>query len=422
MESMDFLFLKRATLLPLLMSCITLSGQDINNPPDSLKKDAVNIFIDCNHCDMNFIRNEIPYVNYVRDVKEADVYILETSQSTGSGGNQYTFYFYGQDQYSSMADTLVYNSWPDNTSDITREGRTQMLRMGLMRYVAKTPLYNQVQIDSKISANEEEVIGKWNYWVFEIDFDPNFEIEESRKEIVWENSLLASRITPEWKMEFEFDQEFSETKIIDEGDTEIFFKRYWSQNNLIVKSLTEHWSAGLRFDLTSSSYRNIEKSFDFTPAVEYNIFPYSESTRRQLRVLYSAGYSYNDYIDTTIYGMMKENLWEQQIDIAFRVQQKWGSINLSLEASNYLHDFSKNRIELDASVRIRLLKGLSLQIRGSAAAIHNQIYLAKGDLSDADVLLELQEMQTEYSFDGGVGFVYTFGSIYNNIVNPRFGY
>ena len=69
-----------------------------------------------------------------------------------------------------------------------------------------------------------------------------------------------------------------------------------------------------------------------------------------------------------------------------------------------------------------LLKGLSLQVRGRAAAIHNQLCLAKGDLSDSGVLLKLQEMQTEYSFEGGVGFVYTFGSIYNNIVNPRFGH
>ena len=297
-----------------------------------------------------------------------------------------------------------------------------MLRMGLMRYVAKTPLYNQVEIVSKISAEEEEVVDNWNYWVFEIDFDPNFEIEESKQEIVWENSAQATRITPEWKMEFEFDQEFSKTKIIDEGDEDIYFKRYWSQNNLIVKSLTNHWSAGTRFGISSSSYRNLDKRIHFTPAIEYNIYPYSEATRRQLRVLYSVGFSYNDYIDSTIYGMLTENLWEQQVDIAFRVQQKWGSVNLSLEASTYLHDFSKNRLELDASVRIRLIKGLSLQIRGSAAAIHNQLSIPKGDRSAADVLLELQELQTEYSFDGGVGFVYTFGSIYNNVVNPRFGH
>ena len=55
-----------------------LTGQEKVSVQDSLRKSAANIFIDCSRCDMNYIRAEIPYVNYVRDVREADVYILET--------------------------------------------------------------------------------------------------------------------------------------------------------------------------------------------------------------------------------------------------------------------------------------------------------------------------------------------------------
>ena len=354
-------------------------------------------------------------------MREAEIYILETQQGTGSGGSQYTITFHGQGRFLGMDDTLVYNSRPDDTFDYTRAGRTKMLGLGLMRYIARTPIFNEVEINHEFQGEPEEVVDRWNYWVFEIDFDPNFEIEQSRREVVWENSALASRITPDWKMEFEFDQDFRRTRYNYDDTTYNRYRRFWSQSNLIVKSISEHWSAGVRFDLTSSSFRNIYASFDFEPAIEYNIYPYSESTRRQLRVLYGIGYSYNHYLDTTIYGKIKETLYEQQLDIAYRVQQKWGSINISLEASNYLHDFSKNRLELDGSIRIRILKGLSFQVRGSAAIIHNQLSLPKGDLDEAEILLELQELQTEYSFDGGVGFTYTFGSIYNNIVNPRFG-
>ena len=42
------------------------------------------------------------------------------------------------------------------------------------------------------------------------------------------------------------------------------------------------------------------------PGIEYNIFPYSESTRRQLRILYKVGYGYANYIDTTEYFLFKE--------------------------------------------------------------------------------------------------------------------
>ena len=49
---------------------------------------------------MNFTRQEIPWINYVRDVREADVYVLVTSQNTGSGGNMYTYKFQGLGRFS----------------------------------------------------------------------------------------------------------------------------------------------------------------------------------------------------------------------------------------------------------------------------------------------------------------------------------
>ncbi len=405
-------------ILLLLLATSTLSAQE---DTDSLRNSAVNIFLDCWRCDMDYIRREIPYVNYVRDVREADVYILQTSQSSGSGGQEYTFTFNGQKDFNGMNDTLVYHSNPDDTRDQTREGTTKILSMGLMRYVAKSPLFNEVEINHLGVSEENEVEDNWNYWVFEIEMDPDFELEESRKSINWDNSLEASRITHAMKYEFRADMRFRETKYAYEDTTYVSNRNSWSVDNLIVFSLSEHWSAGARIDLSSSTYRNMRSSFDAIPSIEYNIFPYSESTRRQLRMLYGMGYTYNNYLDTTIYNKTTEHLLEQTLDIAYQVQQKWGSVNISLEASSYLHDLSKNMIELDGRINIRILKGLSFSMRGGVARINNQITLPKGDLDEAEILLELQERQTAYRIDGGIGFTYTFGSIYNNIVNPRFG-
>jgi len=388
---------------------------------DSLRQNAVRVFIDCWRCDMDYIRRKIPYINYVRDVKEAQVYVLRTTQSTGSGGTEYTFTYTGQKEFAGMNDTLVYNSNPDDTRDKTREGTTRMLSLGLMRYVARTPLFKEVEINHLGVSEETEVIDNWDYWVFELEFDPEFELEESLKSINWDNSIKASRITHALKYELRADMSFRETKYTYEDTTYIRNRNSWSIDNLIVGSISDHWSAGLRADFTSSTYRNLNSSLDIVPSVEYNIFPYSESTRRQLRILYGLGYSYNNYIDTTIYNKMEEHLFEQSLDLAYQVQEKWGGINISLQASTYLHDLSMNRIELDGFVSIRIIKGLSLMIRGSVARISNQISLPKGGLSEADILLQLQELRTAYSLDGGIGFTYTFGSIYNNIVNPRFG-
>ncbi|MBE9509631.1 MAG: hypothetical protein IMY71_02035 [Bacteroidetes bacterium] len=411
-------------LFVLLLICFiteNTKAQESNTEPDSLRKNAVRLFIDCQRCDMDYIRREISYVNYVRDVKEAQVYVLETRQSTGSGGSEYTFTFLGQKEFEGMSDTLVYASRPDDTRDHTREGRTQMLRMGLMRYVAKTPIFKEVQIRHTGRSVPEEVIDKWNYWVFELETRPRFELEESLKEMSFRNSVSAVKITPEWKIEMDFDQQFTRTKYDFADTTYTEDKNSKSLDNLIVKSLGEHWSIGAAFDISASTFQNTKLNYEIYPSIEYDIFPYSQSTRRQLRLLYGIGYSYNKYIDTTIYNKVEENLFGQKLEVAYQIQEKWGSINVSLEGSNYFYDFTKNKIELEGFINIRIVKGLSFFVFGSVARIHDQLSLVKGEVSEADILLQLHELATEYSIDGGVGITYTFGSIYSNIVNPRFG-
>ena len=161
---------------------------------------------------MNYIREEIPYVNYVRDVKEAQVYIRETSESTGSGGRKYTFTFVGQMEFEGRNDTLVYASRPDDSRDITRIWRTQMLKMGLMPYVARTPLYEEVRISPTRRIETQEVIDRWNNWVFELQAEPNFDGEESYKELSLRTSVAATKITHNWKLEFDFDHRYTRTK------------------------------------------------------------------------------------------------------------------------------------------------------------------------------------------------------------------
>jgi len=130
-------------LLPIALlnfiSGIGLAQESVNNT-DSLRRGAVRFFIDCRTCDMNYTREQIPYVNYVRDTREAEVYLFVSSQDAGSGGNQYTFVYEGQGRFLGMNDTLVYTSNPDESSTEVREKKTNMMKMGLMRYVARTPL------------------------------------------------------------------------------------------------------------------------------------------------------------------------------------------------------------------------------------------------------------------------------------------
>jgi hypothetical protein len=77
--------------------------------PDSLKMyqdDAPNIFIDCWYCDVDYIRTEIKFVNYVIDRKDADIHILFTREQTASGGREYTLTFLGKNHFAGINDTV----------------------------------------------------------------------------------------------------------------------------------------------------------------------------------------------------------------------------------------------------------------------------------------------------------------------------
>ena len=319
-----------------------------------------------------------------------------------------------------MNDTLTYTSSPDQTSSIIRENRTHMLKMALMRYVARTPYLYKMDLIQNEKLDAVEVIDKWNNWVFELRTSPRINIEETYRTLNLFNSLSIFKITPDIKLELDLNQSFNRQRFIEEEEDDIYIRSSKSVNLLFVKSFGEHWSAGLRWDLRSSTQSNFDLRHSFEPAIEYDLFPYSEATHRQLRFLYSAGYEYSNYIDTSIYNVLYEHRLNQELRIAYQVQEKWGSINISLYGSNYLHDFSKNTLAVDGFIRIRLIRGLSFSINGEARYINNRLNQRKGDLTEAERLLRLKQQATSFEIGGSLSIIYTFGSIYNNTVNPRF--
>ena len=83
-------YLNSLFLLCLTLS-LSLSAEDNIHAP--------NIYIDCNYCDLDYIRDEIKFVNYVIDRKVADIFVMITSETTGSNGQNYTVEFVGQNKF-----------------------------------------------------------------------------------------------------------------------------------------------------------------------------------------------------------------------------------------------------------------------------------------------------------------------------------
>jgi hypothetical protein len=398
----------------ILCASLSLSAQETS---DTIRKDALNVYMDAS----DYIRKEIPYVNYVRDIRDAGLYIISTSETTGSGGREYTYFFIGQNEFEGIRDTLSYTSNPDETTEIIRENQVRTIKMGLTRYVARTPLGKFLTINFSKPLTETINTDKWDSWVFKTSVSGYASGEQSYKSAYLNGNFSANRVTEELKTSISAQYSYSVDKF--EIDEDIITSEHNSKSvsGLLVKSITDHWSAGGSFYVGASNYSNTKLSLNILPGIEYDLFPYSESTRRQLRFTYKAGFNYMAYIDTTIYNKVTENLWRHSLSINYEIIQKWGSADITLEYSNYLHDWSKNNISLNGFMSLRVAKGLSLNFGGGAAIVHDQLGLVKGGATQQEVLLRLRELETQFEYFTTFGVTYTFGSIYNNVVNPRFG-
>lgn len=409
---------KQLTVLFLFLSSFSLFAQEKIETADTLRKDALRVYYSGAS---DYIKREITFINYVRDLKEAQLYIISTSESTGSGGRQYSYNLVGQHEFSGMCDTISVNSSPDETEDQVRQKQVSVLKMGLMRYIVKTPIAKHIDIRFTQPMKEEVTTDKWDNWVFRTQVSGYLNGQKSVSYSDIYGSFTASRITKDWKYIFNIYYD----RGVDKYD--LGLRTVTSENisksveGMIVKSINNHWSVGGSYDLGSSSYSNYKFMISATPGIEFNIFPYSESTRRQFSFLYSAGFRYNNYKDTTIYNKTKENLWMHSIRGTYSVIQKWGSVSVSTYYSNYFHDWSFNYLSFSGSLSLRIVKGLSLSISGSTSMIHNQLALVKGGATQEQILTRQKELETQYSYYTSVGLSYTFGSIFNNVVNPRFG-
>lgn len=388
---------------------------------DSIRKDAIRLFVDCSSCDISYLKKNITFVNYVRDTKDAQVHLMVTINQTGSGGYEYELYFIGQNEFLGTNDTLKMIVPSNSTSDETRALLTKNIKIGLIRYVSKTPLINYINIDyDHPESASSDVRDKWNSWVFSLSGSGNYSAQSSSSYLYLNTAINANRTTEASKITFYLGSSFTEQHFKMDNEEIIGRSRSYNFSNVYAKSINNHWSIGEYLSSSTSTYSNLDFAFSVKPAVEYNIFPYSDYNRRKFCFNYSIGANYRDFIDTTIYFKTKATFGSHTLSAYYQTIQKWGSVYLSLDGSTFLDDFSKNRLDLYTSIEWRVFKGLSLSYSMSYGFIHDQIGIAKGEASRDDVLLSLRQQKTDYSFWAYFSISYSFGSMYNNVVNPRF--
>jgi hypothetical protein len=397
--------------------------------------ETLRVFLDCGICDFDYVRTEIGWVNWMRDRADSDLHVLVRSQVAGGGGQVYTLDFIGRGDFAARSDTLRYVAGRDNTSAMTRSGITQTLRLGLVRWVADTPMGERLAIGLREPAPgvpgvpprpavpEED---PWNFWTFTLGGGTNLDGESTRSNYSVNGNVRASRITEIWKIDLRangryVEQSFEVPVSPQEFRTVTSINRNYGANALVARGISDHLSVGGRSSLTTSTFGNTRYAFDLAPAVEYNLFPYAESTRRSLIVQYSMGLTAQAYREVTIFDQMDETRGTHALSTSYSTRQTWGDVNVSLNGSQYLHDRGLYNLVFFTGTNLNLFRGFRLNVFGNYALVRDQLSLPRRDATEDEVLLRQRQLATNYRYFMSVGLSYRFGSPVQNVVNPRFG-
>jgi hypothetical protein len=384
------------------------------------------VYLDCRDCFDDYLRDEIDWVDFVRQPQDADVHLLSSSQGTGGGGRETVLRFVGAGRFDGVDMELKALSLTGDTENVRRETILRTVGVGLLGYLARLGLPAGLDVD--VSASERRADDqapaedRWNLWVFEIGADASLNAEESNRESEWQVNFSGDRVTELWKVSFGISaEERSETFDLDEDDPFEVTQLERSVDWFVARSLGPHWSLGLDGRVESSTFGNTRFSAQAAPAIEFSVFPYEQYATRQFVFQYQIGVERAEYNEITLFDKFEETLGRHELSANLDQRQPWGSLEAGLELSQYLHDLGLYRLEVDGELSIRITRGLSVDIEGGASRIRDQLSLPRRDATPEEVLLRLRELRSGYDVRFSVGVSYSFGSIYNNIVNPRFG-
>ena len=387
------------------------------------------MFIDCSfECDTEYLRQNVQFVDYVRDRTVGDVHLLVTTQGTGGGGTAWTLKFIGLGRFDKIDRTLHFTTPQTSTDDERRKEFARVFKLGVASYAFDSSTGGQLDVQWRRPEGAGSPVtptkDPWNYWVFRTNFSGNRDGEASTNSSSYRASFSANRTTEQWKISLSTSGNYNKSEFdLGEEDGGLIksTSHSWSFDSLIVKSYGAKWSVGGRSSLSHSSFSNNDKVFTFAPGLEYSVFPYSESSRRSLTMLYTIGVSYYDYKDVTIFDKLAETVPNHSLNTSLGLRQPWGSVGMGVTLSQHLNKLDRHRISTFANADVRLFKGFSFNMFAAYDRIRDQIALRQGGATPEEVLLRRQQLATGHSYNLGFGFSYSFGSIFNTVVNPRFG-
>ncbi|RNC88018.1 MAG: hypothetical protein ED556_02175 [Winogradskyella sp.] len=411
------MFRRISIILFLIVSINSLAQTNIT--------EQLSIFLDCNVCDNQYIRQNLGNVQFVRDQFLGDVHVFIVTQRNGAGGRSYEADFIGKKDFEAINYKLLFSTDGNMTRDEVRQLVLQQLKLGLVRFWIAKGTTDQVTVNVPIPEEEKEEVKEddpWNYWLFRVGANGFFNGQEQSSSSNINFNISARRVTE--KNKFNLFMRYGENRstFTFDGEDIVAFNNRKRLNINDVLSINDHWSYGFFGSIGTSTFSNFDLFWTFRPAIEYSFFDYAQSAKKQLTISYRNGIRYNDYIERTVFNETDEYLWEHGVQVGGRINQEWGSANAEISFNQFLQDTSLNSVNFFLGTSVRLFKGFNFNVSGSYSITRNQINIPGGDLTVEELLLQQQQLQSGFDYFVSAGFSYAFGSIYNTVVNPRFDF
>lgn len=383
------------------------------------QNEKIKIFLSC-RCDDDYLKQNTLFFDYVRDMDLSDIDVFVFEITNASGGRNYSFNFKGKNKFNKEYE--ISTTIPQNTSfNKARESLLDTYKLGMASILSNTDYQNQVEVNFNMNNlyPEKQTKDKWKNWVFEVFGSFNLENEQSINEEEFNLGFDIDRVTEKWRFRSDFELDRS-IKFFSGGDQNYSSEREsFYLSGSLVKSISSHFSTGIFSSYTKDTFRNLDSQIYISPALEYNFIPYNQVLTREVTLAYKLGYNIYNYIEETIYELEDQKIFNHSLTLNLRFREKWGSIYSYLVASQFLDLPEQNRLTINNNLNIRIIKGLSVRISAYFRLIRDQINLPKGEASVEDLLLRQRQISTNFQNRISMGFSYTFGSIFNNIVNQR---
>jgi hypothetical protein len=421
----SYTMIRKILLVSTFVAATIQAFSQLNPAADSTA--GLKVYINCTYCYKDYLRTQITWANFVQDQFVSNVDLTITSLPTGSGGDAYQLQFAGKKELVGLRDTLKFTSNAINTENEIREMLLRRVKLGLVRYAACSSAGDCLKIESDVAKDSLDLgIGSnpeddpWNAWVFRVGANGNVGAQKVYQSCYFRGSLSASQVKETHKLTINIWNSYSEQRYNYTGLKATYILRSQSASVNYVHSLNNHWSAGGFAYTERSDFSNYDLYQNLAAALEYNVFPYQDAQTRMLTFSYRVGFTYYDFQEETIFNKTVDRIPSQNIQVSTTFTKDWGQFSAGIQAASFLNDFEKNHLYVWSNFDIRIFKGLSANAYINYSIQRDQINIRLNGASQEEVLLRQQELLSGFELNMYLGLSYRFGSIYNNVVNPRF--